>query len=445
MFVQRGPEPRLFFIQTCRNFIGDSPAYTNLYELEPATGKLLRHKQFTGFGEFSHSDQLDSSHFVLVADNSSRQIYWLNMDFLPEGKPQSIPSPDYIATSRAINAGIDFPPLYALLLQGGGEMLVDDNLKPQVYSEYHLDPYLSNQPISPRSRQSYVVRDGAGLTVIRARDKDGRPHLVYAASNPLWWFHRYRWEITIFIGLMAIGGIGYFGYKFWRRRRQHQRDVGIWQQFMSPQLIELFKHKDPRKDPIHLRVRVTIMNSDLRNFTNYSQNAGSPEIVFDTLSPYYEAVSVEVANNGGIMDKFMGDGAMALFGVPLKDDERRNYCLRATNVCSDILKQFDEVKKKWLENGYPAKDVGLGFGIATGSVSFGTVGSSRRFDLTVIGSAANLSSKLCAMAKHGEVKMDSETYEAVREQIGECEKTVHSDIKGFEDAGVNVFTWRPER
>jgi class 3 adenylate cyclase len=142
------------------------------------------------------------------------------------------------------------------------------------------------------------------------------------------------------------------------------------------------------------------------------------------------------------MDKFMGDGGMALFGIPpWHSAERRNQPLRAFNVCENLLSNFNSMKNAWIEKGYPVDRVGIGFGIATGKVSFGTIGKGKRIDLTVIGSAANLSARLCAMAKHGEIKMDLVTYTAVKECLGPCERTVHTNIKGFESVPVEVFTW----
>jgi class 3 adenylate cyclase len=429
LFVVEEPAPRLFFIQQCHNFLYGASKYTNLYELEPATGKVLRHKRINGLGEFSHSDQLDSAHFVLVADISADKVYWLNCDFNAEGNTSSVPGLSYITTCRAVNVGASFPILYPVALQGGNLIWMDDDLKPMAFSEFSPDINLDNQPLSPLRRQ-IIATDT--LTIIRARDKEYRPCFIYAARNPYWWLYRYRWAMTVIVGFIAITGGGYFGYKFWLKRREHQRNIGIWQQFMSPQLIQLFKEHDPRREPINFHLDVTILNTDLRNFTAYSESAKSPEIVIDTLSPYYEHTAEEVSRQGGVMDKFMGDGAMALFGVPpWLHGERRNQPHRALNVCEALFDRFGFMKSAWREKGYQADRVGLGFGIATGRVIFGTIGRGKRLDLTVIGSAANLSARLCTLALDGEVIMDESSYAAVRQIIGNCEAFSCTNIKGF--------------
>ena len=97
--------------------------------------------------------------------------------------------------------------------------------------------------------------------------------------------------------------------------------------------------------------------------------------------------------------------------------------------------------RKVLKTHNPVDVLGIGFGIATGEVSFGTIGSDNRFDLTVVGSSANLSARLCAMAKHGEIKMDANTYNAIKSKTGECQHTVENNIKGFEGWNVDVYTW----
>jgi adenylate cyclase len=139
---------------------------------------------------------------------------------------------------------------------------------------------------------------------------------------------------------------------------------------------------------------VTVMFSDIANFTKTTEH-WPPESVLDGLSGYFEALSKSILVHKGTIDKFIGDGIMALWNAPSSDDDHvSNACLaalgcRAAGRSSDIgTAPGDRIAFR------------TRFGIHTGMAVVGNVGSSERLQYTALGSTVNLASRIEALNKH---------------------------------------------
>src|SRR5437762_9027613 len=138
---------------------------------------------------------------------------------------------------------------------------------------------------------------------------------------------------------------------------------------------------------------VTVLFSDLRNFTSMSEPL-APEETLGILNHYFSRVAGIVEKHGGVVDKYVGDALMALFGAPVASVDDADRALRAALEMTTAL---DELNQQWHRRGLPT--VGVGIGINTGVVVAGNMGSEKRLNYTVIGDGVNLASRLEELTK----------------------------------------------
>jgi class 3 adenylate cyclase len=146
------------------------------------------------------------------------------------------------------------------------------------------------------------------------------------------------------------------------------------------------------------RAEMSILFVDIRSFTTLSEKM-TPQENFDFINSYLQVLSPVIRNNGGFVDKFIGDAIMALF--PGKAENAINAALEILKV----LKDFNE--NRAAKNLLP---VHVGMGLNTGTVMLGTVGEKERMDTTVISDAVNLASRLETLAKRFDIQIISTTH-----------------------------------
>ncbi|MBA2918460.1 GAF domain-containing protein [Sphingomonas sp. MAH-20] len=133
---------------------------------------------------------------------------------------------------------------------------------------------------------------------------------------------------------------------------------------------------------------VSILFSDVRGFTTIAETIGARETV-TMLNEYFTEMVDVILENGGILDKYIGDAMMALFGAPFVGPSDADNALAAAN---NMLLCLGELNARRARRGKPPLDVGLG--VSTGDVIVGNIGSSKRMEYTVIGDSVNLASRL---------------------------------------------------
>lgn len=152
----------------------------------------------------------------------------------------------------------------------------------------------------------------------------------------------------------------------------------------------------------------TVFNSDIRGFTAMSERA-SPETLVEMLNEYFEHMVETVFKFEGTLDKFMGDGIMALWGAPVAhpDDALRSVCCALEQKV--VLEDFNRTR---VAASLPALDVG--FGIHTGPLVAGYIGSSKALSYTVVGDTANTSARLCGIAAAGQIVVSEPTLDLLK-------------------------------
>jgi adenylate cyclase len=156
---------------------------------------------------------------------------------------------------------------------------------------------------------------------------------------------------------------------------------------------------------------VAILFSDIRGFTSISERMSPPELVA-MLNDYYTRMIDVLFDNGGTLDKTIGDAIMAVFGAPVNDPEAAAKAVRTGLQMQEALKGFNAERRA--KNLEPFE---IGIGINTGVVVAGNLGSNKQFSYTVIGEEVNLASRMCSVAKKGQVIITEATYRKVKWQF----------------------------
>jgi adenylate cyclase len=139
--------------------------------------------------------------------------------------------------------------------------------------------------------------------------------------------------------------------------------------------------------------KVSILFSDVRSFTSISEALGARETV-SMLNEYFERMVDVILSHRGVLDKFIGDAVMALFGVPFNGEHDADDAVRVANAMFVALRELNVERRR---DGKAPLDIGVG--IATGVVVVGNIGSTKRMEYTAIGDSVNLASRLESATK----------------------------------------------
>ena len=159
-------------------------------------------------------------------------------------------------------------------------------------------------------------------------------------------------------------------------------------------------------------VHLTILFSDIQGFMRLSETMASQQ-VFSFLNTYMTAMTGIIEEEGGIIDKFIGDGIMALF-PPISEDD--NHALRAVRAGIRMQKRLYSLRKEWAASRPELAGMQIRVGVNTGEVVSGNIGSETR-DYTVVGDNVNVAARLESMSRAGEVCISEATYREIEGHI----------------------------
>lgn len=167
----------------------------------------------------------------------------------------------------------------------------------------------------------------------------------------------------------------------------------------------------------------TVMFCDIRGFTALTQNMNPAEVIA-LLNEHMTALTRVVTENHGVVDKFIGDSIMAIFGAP------KSYGNDAFNAVRCAQQMMAERAKL---NGTSRYKIQIGIGLATGEVVAGNMGSADRSNYTVLGERVNLAARLCSVARRGEIVIGPATRELLGDLIA-AEEMDPLQLKGFSES-----------
>ncbi len=180
--------------------------------------------------------------------------------------------------------------------------------------------------------------------------------------------------------------------------------------------------------------KVTVFFADIRGFTNMTEKM-SPKEVIQLVNGCMTKASDKIDKYNGVIDKYVGDEVIVLFGAPIEKKDRALSAIKSALETIEELKIWNVKRKK---QGLP--EIEMGIGIHTGNVIAGNMGAENRLNYTVLGANANLASRICSEAKEMQVLISEETLrEEDVENNFEIEKLQAVDLKGFTNP-VNVYS-----
>lgn len=177
-----------------------------------------------------------------------------------------------------------------------------------------------------------------------------------------------------------------------------KRVKGTMARYMSKEVIDKLL-SDGADALVGTVQEVTVLFSDIRSFTTFSEKIGARETVA-MLNGYFSEMVDVVFNYGGILDKYIGDALMAIFGTPFKKPQDPD---NAVSVANEMIVALRSYNARRLSAGHETIDIGIG--INTGDVVAGNIGSPKRMEYTVIGDGVNLASRLESATKYYGVKI----------------------------------------
>jgi class 3 adenylate cyclase len=188
--------------------------------------------------------------------------------------------------------------------------------------------------------------------------------------------------MAVVAGLVLIGalvGLVVIGLRYRAEQREGARVRALFSRYVAPPIVdELLRRKDPRLYTGR-SLQATIMVCRIWNFAGFAE-ALSPEETLRYLNEFFALAGTTIQKQRGMIDKFLSDGIIGVFGVPLEDPAAEEHALRAA---LDIVRLVDAMDQRWRAQGRRSFQVGIG--INTGDVIAGDAGFHERREFTVVG------------------------------------------------------------
>ncbi|MFO1310927.1 MAG: adenylate/guanylate cyclase domain-containing protein [Burkholderiales bacterium] len=219
-------------------------------------------------------------------------------------------------------------------------------------------------------------------------------------------------------GLVVRGDIGVLTYRDLIRRNPMLRALNeiereqalsfrlgrVFERFVSPEVKEKLVDGAPSENLIRGESReITCLFCDIRNFTSRSEMR-DPHQLFADLNEFFVVVIDAVLSTGGMLNKFIGDAVMAVFGAPV---DQPDHAASAVHCALAIQQGVDALNRSRFKD----MPIGVGIGINTGRAAAGCVGTDERMEYTVLGDVVNVAARLEAIANAGEILVGNETRE----------------------------------
>lgn len=199
-----------------------------------------------------------------------------------------------------------------------------------------------------------------------------------------------------------------------QEREEQNRIRTLMEQYVSPEVSSMLCGSSQELMDQGSVQDLTILFADIRSFTLLVQQL-PPEQTRTFLNGFFEIFSTTIFAEQGMLDKFMGDAALVVFGAPVKVD---NSAAVAVTAAQKIMSAFSQLQQLWCKKDKAFEEIGLGIGISRGPIFLGNVGSEKRLDYTVIGTDVNIAQRLASEAESGQILIT----ESVHEKLGDSSK-----------------------
>lgn len=223
--------------------------------------------------------------------------------------------------------------------------------------------------------------------------------------------------------------------KYLQEAKAKKEIKNAFQHYMAPELVEKLI-SDPKQLQYGGAIKeISVLFSDIRDFTTFTEAHAMEETVA-MLREYLTEMTKIVIDNKGIIDKFVGDEIMALYGTPVKDD---NHAYNACKTAIEMREKLTEMQAKWKEEGKDSIEIGIG--VNSGFAVVGNLGSEQVFDYTAIGDNINLGARLEASNKKypsvNKIIISEFTLNYLKDRV-EVAYICNENVKG-KNKGVDIY------
>ena len=251
--------------------------------------------------------------------------------------------------------------------------------------------------------------------------------------------YRYLVDITAFVSFTALVYIHAYSVKFLSEYLQKSAIKKQFGSYVNPVIVERLQ-----KDPSFIKLggekkELTIIMSDMRNFTGLGETYGDDVVAFtNTMNRYMTAIAEPILRNNGCLIKFIGDASLHVHGAPIQEEQDPDHAHAAVRTGLEMIHAVELFNIELEKEGKPR--VGMGLGINTGPTLIGNIGSKDRFGYDVLGDSVSLTARLESQTKnYGQLIIISEFTE---KRVNDQYFTIPLDciaVKG-KTVGVNIFT-----
>lgn len=232
----------------------------------------------------------------------------------------------------------------------------------------------------------------------------GLTRLLYAQGLVL----RVIW-VPLGITVLYVGCIA---ANYIRSALEKQRVTATFKRYVAPEIVnELLKEGSDALELGGKLTNIAVLFVDIRGFTAMSEQL-RPKQVMEILNRYLSLIADCILRNGGTLDKFVGDAAMAFWGAPLPQDD---YVMRAVKAASDMVSGSRALSEELMAQF--GRTVSFGIGVHVGDAVVGNTGSPQRMDYTAIGDTVNTSARLEANAPGGKIYISREVADRLKGRI----------------------------
>jgi len=210
-------------------------------------------------------------------------------------------------------------------------------------------------------------------------------YFIFAA---VCFYHNYAVSVLTPLAILLVTMIFAYSYQFITEGRNKEKIKHAMGRYLSQ---DIMKNVVKNIDDIRLggkKAVVTVLFADIRGFTTMSENMSAEEVSV-ILNEYFTEIEPIISKYNGVINKFIGDAVMAIFGEPIQDI---NHAQNAVKCANEMLKKVNQLQGKWINEGKPKIEIGIG--INTGEAFVGNIGSEKRLEYTVIGDTVNLASRI---------------------------------------------------
>ncbi len=245
---------------------------------------------------------------------------------------------------------------------------------------------------------------------------------------------------------LALSYLGTLGLRLTGEERERARLRQIFGRYVSEEVVEKLLSTRHKPDLGGEAIQVTVLFSDIRNFTTISERL-SPHQVVEMLNAYLSRVCEVILEQGGTVDKFIGDAIMAVFGSPVLYKDHAERSLRAALAMKEVASEF----RSWMCQHFADVDLPefeIGIGIHTGEAVIGNIGSPKRMEFTAIGDTVNTASRLEGLTKQlgWSIVASCDSIQAAGSGVltGRVEKTALKGREGYIEV-FEVIGFKPEK